>query len=44
VPDGNGKVPDHLVSTVLLPNSMADQITGMVDGGCEKRIKKTLTE
>jgi len=42
VPDGNGKCRIIWI-TDLLPNSMADQITGMVDGGCEA-IKKTLTE
>ena len=41
VPDGNEKCRIIWI-TDLLPNSMADQITGMVDGGCEA-IKKTLT-
>ena len=41
VPDGDRKCRIIWI-TDLLPNSMADPITGMVDGGCEA-IKKTLT-
>lgn len=40
VPDGDQKCRIIWI-TDLLPNSMADQITAMVDGGCEA-IKKTL--
>ena len=40
VPDGDRKSRIIWI-TDLLPNSMADQITAMVDGGCEA-IKKTL--
>jgi len=41
VSEGNGKCRIIWV-TDLLPDSMADQITAMVDGGCEA-IKRTLT-
>jgi hypothetical protein len=41
VPDGDGKCRIIWI-TDLLPNSMADQIAGMVDGGCEA-IRRTLT-